>query len=142
MERSRFEALVAEAIDRLPDYFFERIDNVEIRIARWPTRAQAASVGIRSRYGLLGLYEGIPLTERGINYGLVPPDVITLFQEPIVAYCGGDEEAIRREVEDTLIHELGHFFGIDEDRMAELEAERDAKRAPRRHVVRRARRPD
>lgn len=131
MDMSRFEELVEEALKRLPAHFTERIDNVAIRVAPWPTRAQAASVGVRSRYGLLGLYEGIPLTQRGTSYGLVPPDVITLFHRPIEAYCRGDEAEIRREIEDTLIHEIGHYFGIDEERMAELEAVRDAKRRSR-----------
>jgi predicted Zn-dependent protease with MMP-like domain len=127
MDTKRFEELVRQAIDTLPDGFLQYMENVEVVVQRFPTRRQLASVGLRSRYGLLGLYEGIPLTERGSAYSLQLPDKITIFQAPIEAVCN-DDAAISREVQDTVIHELGHHFGIGEDRMSELETERDRKR--------------
>jgi predicted Zn-dependent protease with MMP-like domain len=128
METEAFEELVAEALESLPDEFLQLMDNVQVLVAEWPTRDQLASVGLTARTSLLGLYEGIPLTQRGIHYGLVPPDKITIFQRPIERICWSDED-IRQQVADTVIHELGHHFGIDETRMAELEAERDRNRS-------------
>jgi predicted Zn-dependent protease with MMP-like domain len=127
MKTEAFEELVRQAIDDLPDEFLQFMNNVDIVVQRFPTRRQLAGVGLRSRYSLMGLYEGTPLTERASDYGFVVPDKITIFQMPIEALCENDE-AIRREVQDTVIHELGHHFGIDEDRMSLLEARRDEKR--------------
>lgn len=127
METDQFEQLVAEALDTLPDAFLQMLDNVQVVIAEWPSARQLASVGLRQRTSLLGLYEGIPQTERGVYYGQVLPDKITIFQRPIERLCQSDEE-VKQQVQDTIIHELGHHFGIDEERMAELEDERDRKR--------------
>lgn len=127
METEAFEKLVAEALDNLPEDFFHLLDNVQVVVQEWPTRAQLASVGVRSRYHLLGLYEGIPRTRRGTFYGQVLPDKITIFQYPIESLCTTDEQ-IRQQVTDTLVHEIGHHFGIDEARMHELERERDRRR--------------
>lgn len=68
---------------------------------------------------LLGLYHGVPLTHRGENYNLVPPDKISIYQEPIEAICATDEE-VRDQVRKTVLHELAHYFGIDDDRLEEL----------------------
>lgn len=127
MDTDTFRELVKEAIDSLPDEFLRFMENVEVVVQRFPTRRQLESVGLRGRYSLLGLYEGTPLTRRGSAYSLVVPDKITIFQAPIEAICLTHED-IRQEVQDTVIHELGHHFGIDEARMSELEAERDRKR--------------
>ncbi len=127
METDVFEELVREAIDTLPGEFLALMENVEIVVQRWPTRRQLASVGLKSRHNLLGLYEGTPRTERGADYGFALPDKITIFQFPIESICSSLEN-IRQEIQDTVIHELGHHFGIDETRMAELEAERDERR--------------
>jgi predicted Zn-dependent protease with MMP-like domain len=127
MDTDAFQTLVSDAIDGLPDEFLRFMENVDVVVQRFPTRRQLAGVGLKSRYSLLGLYEGTPLTERGSDYSFVLPDKITIFQAPIEAICTSDDE-IRREIQDTVIHELGHHFGIGEDRMAELEAERDKRR--------------
>ncbi len=127
METDAFEQLVAEALDALPEEFLNLMDNVQVVVALWPSRRQLGSVGLSMRASLLGLYEGVPLTRRGTNYGLVPPDKITIFQRPIEQICHSDEE-IRQQVIDTVVHELGHHFGINESRMRELETERDQKR--------------
>lgn len=127
MDTDTFRTLVQEAIDTLPDEFLQFMENVEVVVQQFPTRRQLESVGLRGRFSLLGLYEGTPLIRRGSAYSLVAPDKITIFQAPIEATCGSPED-IRQEVQDTVIHELGHHFGIDEARMSELEAERDRKR--------------
>ncbi len=133
MESETFEKLVVEALDGLPDTFLQLMDNVQVVVEPWPSPRQLASVGLRHPASLLGLYEGIPQTRRGVHYGLVLPDKITIFKEPIVRICTGDEE-IRQQVIDTVVHELGHHFGIDEARMHELEAERDQKRRALRNI--------
>jgi predicted Zn-dependent protease with MMP-like domain len=72
---------------------------------------------------LLGLYEGVPLTERGQYYGLTPPDKITIFRQPILQVCPpGDEDAIRQQVRRTVLHEIAHHFGISDERLWELGA--------------------
>lgn len=127
METEQFERLVVEAVEALPDQFLRLLDNVQLLVAEWPSPEQLASVGLHAPWQLLGLYEGIPQTSRGLFYGQVLPDRITIFQRPIERICRSGEE-IREQVRDTVVHELGHHFGIDEDRMEELEAERDRRR--------------
>lgn len=119
-EPGRFEGLVAEALDGLPDDILAILDNVEVVVADSPTLEQLRDAGIvEADELLLGLYEGIPLTARTSAYGLVLPDKITLFQEALEAVCA-DEEALRQEVQATVIHELAHHFGISDARLAEL----------------------
>jgi predicted Zn-dependent protease with MMP-like domain len=117
-----FEQLVAEALDDLPPFFHERMDNVELLVRSWPTRADLDEVGLPAGFTLLGLYHGIPLTERTHGYNLVPPDTITLFQGPIEAAAGQNPEAIRAQVRRTVIHEIAHHFGISDERLRELGA--------------------
>ena len=116
MTREEFEALVAEALADLPPEIVERMDNVAITVAYWPTRVQVARAGAKSPTTLFGLYEGVPLTKRSTNYGMVPPDRITLFQGPLEAACR-TLTGIREQVRRTVIHEIGHHFGMDEDEL-------------------------
>ena len=90
----------------------------------WPSRQQLAETGLRSRWQLLGLYEGVPHTARGICYNLVPPDKITIFQRPIEAICRSPQE-VEIEVGKVLRHEIAHHFGISDERLEILESERD-----------------
>lgn len=118
--RAQFEALVIEAIDGLPDDILRLLDNVEIVIADAPSVAQLAEAGgLDAGELLLGLYEGIPLTDRTSGYGMVLPDKISLFQGALESVCQ-DEEALRYEVRVTVIHELAHHFGISDRRLREL----------------------
>jgi len=113
-----FEQLVIEAIDSLPEEFIERLDNVDITVESVPTQAQLAQQGIPEDRLLLGLYEGVPITARQ-NYGFVLPDKITIFQESIEMACSTPEEIVR-EVRDTVVHEIAHHFGIDDDALHAL----------------------
>lgn len=122
LPHKQFEQLVAEAIDSLPDRFQRAIDNVEFVIESWPSSELLSEVGMPDGNTLLGLYEGIPLTERTHDYGMVTPDVITLFQGPIEDVAGQEPKAIRDQVRRTVLHELAHYFGIDDDRLIELDA--------------------
>ena len=116
-----FEALVDEALDTLPAFFRDRLDNVEVVIEDWPDRHTLRMMGIRSPYGLLGFYHGVPLTERTTHYGLVPPDKISIYRKPIEAHCNTPTE-LQDTVHRVVLHELAHYFGIDDDRLEELGA--------------------
>ena len=121
MRRAAFRRLVSRALEDLPAEFLEKMDNIEVVVEDRPTPEQEESAGGDPGEGLLmGLYEGIPLTERSSAYGGVLPDRITLFQENIEAVCETPEE-IRDEVRKTVLHESAHHFGIDDDRLLELD---------------------
>ena len=113
MDRKRFARLVAEALDSLPEEFASRMANVEVVIAEEPTRAQLRGAGVDPRTDtLFGLYEGVPLEERDSGYTALP-DKISIFYRPIVESCASAEE-IRAEIRTTVLHEIEHFFGIDD----------------------------
>jgi predicted Zn-dependent protease with MMP-like domain len=117
-----FERLVIEALDSLPPFFQEKMSNVEVLVEDEPSAELLAEMEMdQAGDTLLGLYQGIPLTER-YNYNLVMPDTITLYQKPIEAVAGKDYGRIREEVRHTVIHEIAHHFGIDDDRLIELGA--------------------
>lgn len=122
VSHGEFEQLVAEALDSLPPFFQEKMQNIEVLIARWPRRADLERAGVPAGHTLLGLYQGIPLTRRSQAYQLVSPDTITLFQGPIEAEARGLPEAIRNTVRRTLLHEVAHHFGISDERLRELGA--------------------
>ena len=119
METLKFEQLVAAAIENLPEEFRERLENIDIVVADEPTRAQLSRSDIRKGNTLLGLYEGVPLTDRSTGYGFVMPDKITIFQKPIEASCHNDAEVVT-EIQRTVRHEVAHHFGIDDNRLEEL----------------------
>lgn len=113
----RFEELVVEAIDSLPEPFASHLENVEIVVEDEPSIEE---LGQLAPHGTLyGLYQGIPQTERGNNYQWVLPDKITIFRGPIVRGCA-DEEQARDQVRTTVVHEIAHHFGISDDRLREL----------------------
>jgi len=120
MDRERFQWLVAKAVDSLPEGFHTKLENVDVVVEDWPTQGQLAEVGLRHRQALLGLYQGVPLTKRGIHYGLVPPDKITVFQKPIEAKCRHDARIIN-EIRRVVRHEIAHHFGIGDARLKQLE---------------------
>ena len=117
MDVKRFSELVSRALDNLPDEFLDIMDNVEVLVEDYPTPAQCRG---SKRTELLGLYEGIPLTERGTHYNLVLPDKITIFQKPIESICKTDAEIID-QVEKTVRHELAHYFGMTDEQLDEIE---------------------
>lgn len=116
VDATTFDAMVRKAIASLPDRFREALDIVRVEVRDRPTRSQLASVGLREEELLLGLYDGIPLTERTIHDPPRPPDVIYLFKEDLEDACD-DIEQLASEVRITLLHELGHYFGFDEDEL-------------------------
>jgi predicted Zn-dependent protease with MMP-like domain len=122
MNRDRFGKLVAQAVEGLPEEFREKLENIDVVIEDVPSRAQLRQTHLKQGLILLGLYEGVPLTSRTSNYGMVPPDKITIFQKNIEAKCVSSEEnTIRDEVQRTVLHEIAHHFGIGDTRLKQIE---------------------
>ena len=124
MTDERFEELVSQGIEAIPPRFLAKLKNVAVVIADEPTPLQLEQNNIPGDETLLGLYEGIPLIERGESYGgLVLPDKITIFKLPVLLDAGGDESVVRRVVKETVWHEIAHYFGYDDSEIAEREEE-------------------
>ena len=118
LARDKFEDLVREALEGLPEEFLARLDNVDVVVEDMPTAEQLGENGIGPDGTLFGLYEGIPLTERH-NYSLVVPDKITIFQRPLEQECETHDE-LMAEVQATVVHEVAHFFGIDDEALNDM----------------------
>lgn len=117
----RFEELVARALDLLPPQFQTHMENVGVVIAEEPDAELLESLGMDPddpEDTLFGLYEGTPLTER-FHDDVLLPDTITIFRRPLLEWCR-DEDEVVDQVRITVLHEIGHFFGMDEDRLDEL----------------------
>jgi predicted Zn-dependent protease with MMP-like domain len=122
-----FEILVGEALDDLPPFFGEQMKNIVVLVEQWPSKRTLREMGLSPGETLLGLYTGIPITERTQAYNMVAPDTITLYQGPIEQVAAGWAEGtyldrVRDEVRHTVIHEIAHHFGISDDRLHELGA--------------------
>ncbi len=111
IDRRRFEELVAEAVDSLPRWVLERLENVEVLVEERPPPGEP---------NLLGRYHGIPLTRRS-NYAGVLPDTITLYRST-VERSARDEDELRKVIAHTVEHEVAHFFGISDERLRDLGA--------------------
>ncbi len=122
MDKDKFERLVAKAVEALPEEFCRQLQNIDVVVADSPSAGQLRRAKLRRGESLLGLYEGVPQTERGSHYGLVPPDKITIFQKPIEAGCSGNDE-IKAAIESVVRHEIAHHFGSSEARLEQIERE-------------------
>jgi predicted Zn-dependent protease with MMP-like domain len=111
IDDGRFEELVAEAVDSLPQWVLERLENVEVLVQEEPPQGEP---------NLLGQYRGIPLTKR-LNYAGVLPDTITLYRSTIER-SARDEDELRRLIAHTVEHEVAHFFGISDERLRQMDA--------------------
>jgi len=118
LSRGEFERLVARTVESLPSKFLARLENVEVVIESQPTEEELRRVGIGPGGTLLGLYQGIPQTQRGSWYGSVLPDRIVIYQRPIEAIARTARE-IRQQVRITLMHEIGHHFGLGEHELSD-----------------------
>ena len=123
MELERFEELVRRGLDLIPDEIHARMSNVDIEVQDLPSAQQLAAAGVPHGHTLLGLYVGIPLTRRTSGYNMVMPDRIIIFQRPLER-ISRNEDALVDRVRDTVIHEVAHHFGISDERLDEIEAER------------------
>jgi predicted Zn-dependent protease with MMP-like domain len=120
MTRAAFERLVVEAIALIPKRFRREIRNLALIVEDEPSLALLDEMEIEPPDSLYGLYQGIPLTERTSSYGNTLPDRITLYQKPIEEDCE-DEDEVRAVIGETLIHEVGHYFGLSEEEIEEIE---------------------
>ncbi len=121
MDEEMFNQVVVEALDALPAEFAEVFQNVEVIVEANPRPEHRRAAGIKPWQTLYGLYQGVPLTERTHNYGLVAPDTITIFRGPLLRDFPHPEQ-LRVQIRRTVLHEIAHFFGIDDDRLHELGA--------------------
>jgi predicted Zn-dependent protease with MMP-like domain len=121
VDREAFRELVEEAIDTIPAKFARQVRNLAIVVEDEPSEELLDEMEIDDPRDLLGLYQGTPLNERGFGYGNTLPDRITLFQNSIEDDCDGDEDDIIVAIGETLIHELGHYFGMDEEQIMDIE---------------------
>lgn len=118
---ARFERLIQRALDRLPPEFQDHLENVSVVIAEEPAIELLEAMGYDPEDPedtLFGLYEGVPLTERNYDDVLLP-DQITIFRRPLLEWAESEAEVVE-EVRVTVLHEIGHFFGLDEERLDEL----------------------
>jgi predicted Zn-dependent protease with MMP-like domain len=120
MTRDRFERLVEEALRDIPRRFRDAIKNVAVIVEDEPPDHVLRDMDIGPEDELFGLYEGTPLPDRGASYGNTLPDRISIYQAPIEEACDTDDD-IRICVAETVIHELGHYFGMSEEEIEEIE---------------------
>jgi len=120
MTRRQFEALVEKSLRKLPRAFKEKVANIAVVVEDWADDETLAEMGIEPPDTLYGLYQGVDITQRDSTYGNVLPDVITIYQGPIEEDAA-DEEEMAEIVRETVMHELGHYFGLDDDTMHRIE---------------------
>jgi predicted Zn-dependent protease with MMP-like domain len=119
VDRARFIALIRQALRDVPEPFRQHLGQVDIVVKRRPSREDLRQAALAPDESMYGFYRGIPLTERDSGYNLVAPDVIDIYQEPLEEDFPEEAQLID-EIRATVLHELGHFFGIDDDRLDEL----------------------
>ena len=120
MTRAEFERLVVEAVMLIPKRFRREMKNLALVVEEEPSRELLEDMEIEPPDSLYGLYQGTPLPERDWGHGNTLPDCITLFQRPIEEDCD-DEDEIRAAIGETLIHEVGHYFGLSEEEIEDIE---------------------
>jgi predicted Zn-dependent protease with MMP-like domain len=124
LTQKEFEDAVLSALRTLPKILKKKMENVDVVVEDRASREVMEEMGLGSPYDLLGLYQGIPFDRRGFYYGNVLPDKITLFKDPIEALCRTKEE-VEEKAREVVIHEVGHYFGLDDQALLELSHEED-----------------
>lgn len=124
MDDQTFDRLISQAMDELPQQYIAGLENVVITYADDPTDEQKVKMKLRNDQLLLGLYEGIPLTQRGNGYSFVLPDKITLFKHPIMR-VSHDDASLFEQIKRTLWHEIAHYYGLNHERMEHLQQRQD-----------------
>ncbi len=120
LDDEQFDALITRAMNELPQEYIKGLDNVAIVMADAPTEEQKVKMKLRDHMVLLGLYEGIPLTQRGAGYTFVLPDKITLFKHSILQVVRSEEQLFE-QIKRTLWHEIAHYYGLNHDHMNALQ---------------------
>ena len=129
MDKNKFEQLVGRSLQRLPKKFLDALQNITIEVEDEPEDEILEDMGIEDG-ALYGLYQGVPITEREWNFGNVLPDRIVIYQGPIERDAANDEE-IEEIVLDTVVHEIGHYFGFDDETLYEIEDYKERKKRER-----------
>ncbi|HUF53410.1 MAG TPA: metallopeptidase family protein [Dehalococcoidia bacterium] len=119
MTRREFQQVVQEALEELPPEFQRVLHNLDIQVRWAPTPFERRQNKLRPGHDLFGVYTGVPLTKRGGGYSLVPPDIIVIYQRSHERVAGSWDDMVK-QARKTLLHEIGHYMGIDEDRLHEL----------------------
>ena len=120
MTRRQFEAVVERALRKLPRAFKGRLANIAVVVEDWADEETLEEMGIEPPDTLYGLYRGVDLTQRDSTYGNVLPDTVTIYQGPIEEDCESEEE-MADVIRDTVVHEIGHYFGLDDETMHRIE---------------------
>ena len=120
MEKEKFEELVREALDELPRKFKKYLDNLAVIVEENPSREIYEQTQTPLFSSILGHYHGVPFKHRGPFYGNVPPDVIVIYQRTIESICP-TEEKIKKKVREVVLHEIGHYFGLSDAELREIE---------------------
>lgn len=116
----QFAQIISQAMDELPPEYIKNLNNVAVTYEDEPTETQREELKLRCNQTLFGLYQGVPRTKRGSGYNLVLPDKITIFKHPILR-ASQDMSHLKSQVKHTLWHEIAHHYGLDHDRIHELE---------------------
>ena len=122
MTMQEFEELVEKAIADLPEGFKKKIENLAVVVEDYPSDEILLQLRLKSKKSLLGLYQGVPITKRNSNYCNVLPDKITIFKKPI-ELLNQKEEDIKNTIRQVVIHEIGHYFGMNEKDLEQIEKE-------------------
>jgi predicted Zn-dependent protease with MMP-like domain len=120
MEREKFEKLAEEALAQIPKKFKKLISNLAVLVEERPSREIFEKTGATPLSSILGHYHGVPFKHRGPFYGNIPPDVIVIYQKPIESICSTEED-IKKKVREVVFHEIGHYFGLSEKELREIE---------------------
>jgi len=123
MSPEEFQQVAEEELERMPPQFLEAIENVVIAVDEFADRETLDEMQIDDPFGLLGLYQGWPLPERGSSYGGHLPDLVHLYRQPILALCAETGEEVRHCIRHVLVHEIGHYFGFSDDEMEAIECQ-------------------
>ncbi len=119
ISEEEFDEIVRKAITRIPREIGKHFDNIVISVRKEPTEEMLEDAGVEPDGTLLGLFQGVPLIERSVTTPPLYPDMIYLFQNPLEEMCATREE-LEREIEITLVHEVAHFVGMNEEQLAAL----------------------
>ncbi|MGB8952784.1 MAG: metallopeptidase family protein [Candidatus Aminicenantales bacterium] len=120
MDRDKFEALIEEALASVPKKFQKLLQNLAVIIEDKSSGEMRRRKDVPLSGSILGLYHGVPFRHRGPYYGNIPPDVIVIYQKPIESICASEEE-IKEKVKEVVLHEIGHYFGLSERELRDLE---------------------
>jgi len=124
LRQEQFEKLVEDVVDSLPEEFRDRLQNIAFIVERKPPAEILRKMGLNNPDALLGLYHGVPYPHRGPFYGNQPPDVISIYKEPIENICRSEEE-IKKKVREVVIHEIAHYFNFEDDYLRYIEKKTD-----------------